>query len=68
MLLPIGTALSGFDRRLRYMLQNGTVVVGSLLLWPLWEFMVLPRLKPNEPKRLPNWIPCELQHQRSTCC
>ncbi|MCJ1377230.1 hypothetical protein MMC17_000322 [Xylographa soralifera] len=30
---------------------------GSLLLWRLWRFTLLPAFVPDEPKELPYWIP-----------
>ena len=61
MLLPVLNALSGLNERLLYMMQLVALVGGSLLLWRLWKYTVLPFLKPEEPKRLPYWIPCESQ-------
>lgn len=35
------------------------VPLALLLLWRLWMFTILPILRPNDPKELPYWIPCE---------
>ena len=59
MLLPFTAALSGLDPRLQYIMQITTAIAGLLLLWRLWKFTVIPLLKPDEPKILPYWIPCE---------
>lgn len=29
------------------------------LIWRVWAFTILPALRPNEPKQVPYWIPCE---------
>lgn len=29
--------------------------------WRLWKFTVNPFLRPNDPKELPYWVPCELK-------
>ena len=31
--------------------------LASWLLWRLWAFTIQPRLRPEEPKELPYWIP-----------
>ena len=59
MLLPIAVAFSGLDPRLQYAMQITGSMAGLLLLWRLWIFTVRPLLKPDEPKILPYWIPCE---------
>lgn len=57
MLLPMAIALSGLDPRLLHTVQLFTSGVVLLLLWRFWKFKILPFLKPDEPKRLPYWIP-----------
>ena len=33
--------------------------VFSLLGWRLWKFTIRPYMRPQAPKELPYWIPCE---------
>ena len=60
MLLPLTNAFRGLEGPLPYALQAIILLTGSLLLWRLWRFTILPLLEPNQPKRLPYWIPCEI--------
>ena len=60
MLLPLTNALRGLESLLPYPLQAIILLTGSLLLWRLWKFTILPLFEPNQPKRLPYWIPCEI--------
>ncbi|KAG7009648.1 hypothetical protein G7Y79_00002g007630 [Physcia stellaris] len=57
MLLPLTNALRGLESLLPYTLQAIILLTGSLFLWRLWKFTILPLLEPNQPKRLPYWIP-----------
>lgn len=61
MLAPVISGLSTLNETLLYTLQLAILFAGSLLLWRLWRFTLMPMLKPNEPKELPYWIPC-MQH------
>ena len=29
------------------------------LSWYIWNFTIVPLLKPDEPRYLPYWVPCE---------
>ena len=60
MLLPLTNALRGLEGRSPFALQAIILLTGSLLLWRLWKFTILPLFEPNQPKRLPYWIPCEI--------
>lgn len=36
------------------------LAIGALLLsWRLWTFTILPTLRPDEPREIPYWIPCQ---------
>lgn len=36
------------------------LAIGVLLLsWRLWTFTILPTLRPDEPREIPYWIPCQ---------
>lgn len=58
MLLPMASALGGLDRGLFSVIQLVLLAAGLLLLWRLWRFTIRPAMKPDEPRRLPYWIPC----------
>ena len=58
MLLPMASALGGLDRHLFSVIQLVLLAAGLLLLWRLWRFTIRPAMKPNQPRRLPYWIPC----------
>lgn len=48
-------------------IRFGTVLfsfVGPLILWRLYAFTIKPWFRPNEPKELPYWIPCEYASAR----
>lgn len=61
MLAPMLSVLSTLNGPLVHALQLTLLFAGSLLLWWIWKFTLVPILKPNEPKELPHWIPCK-QH------
>jgi hypothetical protein len=36
------------------------LVLGAWACWWLWRFMIIPRLRPDDPRELPYLIPCGL--------
>ena len=61
MLAPMLSVLSPLDGPLLHALQLTLLFAGSLLLWRLSRFTLVPLMKPNKPKELPYGIPCK-QH------
>ena len=53
------SALNETDGPLPVFIKLATALGGSILLWRLWRFTILPTFVPSEPKELPYWIPCE---------
>lgn len=59
MLAPSAKAIRQLGGLVLLTLRYLILACCPLLLWRFWKFTVLPILEPDEPKRLPYWIPCE---------
>lgn len=60
---PTYSAWSSISNTCKSIFMATLLLATWYMLWRLWRFTIRPHLRPDEPKELPYWIPCECSHR-----
>ena len=62
LLYYVPRTFNALDSSLQIAFYTLSVLLFALFLWRLVRFTILPAFRPDEPKELPYWIPCEFSY------